>query len=148
VIYIGSRGTSTPSPIYIYPELYGGVSAGDWTVATSTNHVRNLFIQNTPTEANGDSYYTDVFIPAGTYTVGIVGTVGGEQPILSILLGATTIATLDMYGVGTTLNSHKSASGITVNAGQIYRVTVLVNGKNPSASRYLAPINYVYFLRE
>ena len=114
-------------------------SVGSWAFLSDANQIFSRYLYaNNP--AINDEIDFDVLIPAGTWTISVLGVQGSNCGIITVKLDGTIVGTIDQYSNATQYNIMQSISGVVVATATKYRMKFITLGKNASSSNY-----YVYF---
>ena len=82
-----------------------------------------------------DFWRTYVNLAAGTYTFRLHTSYNYSNGIVSVVVGSTTVGTLDMY-YATNVDTVSDITGIIVTTPGLYKVELQVNSKNASSAGY------------
>lgn len=118
VLFVPSSGAAT-TPIV----TYDGSQMYDW-----------LLDGQTDADNNGNQYYFNVLLAAGTYTLNTLGYANSASPITKVYIDSSLVATFDWYSGSATNNVVKSQTGITVATSGLHEIKFVIDGKNASAN--------------
>lgn len=128
-----------PWLIYIIPIGGGTVMQGAWNVfgAGTSNALMGGGLFNT-TAANGDEVGWDIAMAPGTWNIGYTGQKNTGDGIVSIRLDGVEKASFDGFNSGPLYNSGVVSSDFVVATGGKKRLSIKLNGKNPSSTGFIA----------
>ena len=139
-----------PWTVDITPFMTPIASVGTWvrwvSAGTAANDLYNGFMYNS-TDAQNDSISWDVVLAAGTWTLEILTRKSTDQGIVTALLDATTLGTMDLYNGALQYNRVSSIASIAVTSTNKYRLTLKLATKNASSTAYEMDLQHVQWRR-
>ncbi len=129
-------GDAGEGHITISPYLYDSVVQGTWIIAVNTSQCMNYQFYNS-SGGDGDGLTHKVFLTAGTYTFGYLGSRSTNRGILDLTIDGSSAGTIDTYDAGGGYNYEDTITGISVATSGVKDVVIKVNGKNASSSGYV-----------
>lgn len=127
--------------------------AGTWTTfvnASQTDYDSSLiagYIQNNATHANNDEvHFGSLTLNAGTYKISVAYVKANDAGIIEILLGTTSLGTIDSYAAGTSFNQATTLT-YSPTARVSGNLRLKVTNKNASSSNYYLYVSRIEIIR-
>ena len=125
-------------PLFYHPGHMGADSVGQGTWVTTQFvgfYKYNADFNNLASNADGDNYTHNIWLPAGTYTMRLDYGRATNRSIVKLYVDDNYISSQDCYGVSD-LNTFASFTGITIGNGK-HAIKLLTDGHNASSTGYL-----------
>lgn len=106
-----------------------------------------LNVCNLSSGAQNDAISWDVVLGAGTWTLELLHITSTDRGIYTVVLGGSSVGTIDGYSAAATYNVRSSVTGITVSSAVKQRLTLSMKTKNASSTNYYGVIQHVQLRR-
>lgn len=135
-----------PRQATIYPWLWKVLVGGDIAISVSVGNILNM-IAYQPLGINGNSLEMYTFLAAGTYTLGVFGSVGTNKGKLDWYMDDVKVVTgQDWYHATNIPNTLKTTSIPVIGNGH-HKLKYVVNGKHAGSSDYCISMILIYLKR-
>lgn len=132
--------------ITILPYSYSAIGQGTWAISIGATEFLNGLWHNT-TKNDGDNISYNVYLDAGTYTLGMLCLKVADAGIVDLDVDAVEVASFDLYDAGTVRNSWQTQAAIAVATAGLKTLRVRLHGKNASSTDYRAFFSYITLWR-
>jgi hypothetical protein len=135
----GNMGKYTPSVgeghITILPWHYSAIIAGTWVFTFDGSSWWYGDFRNSSYNQNDQVDYK-VYLDVGTYTFVSLHLVSSASGILTLLIDAVSVGTIDLYSGSSVYNTIKTITGISITTPGLKTLSCKVATKNASSSNY------------
>lgn len=130
-------------PPYLYSADSGTVT---WVASIHSSRMWGGHLAEITSSANWWIEWS-VWLPAGTFDLGIVAFLGTNYGIVDFTLDGSPIGTVDFYDPVGASNALKTLSGISVGATGLHTLRLTCTSKNASSSNKFIGLNWMQFVR-
>lgn len=130
----------------LQPLDHESVTQGTWVGGTHTTQQYNHYMFNS-SQSDGDQIDYKAYMTKGTWKCRVLGTTNTTHGIFDIKVNGTTVHTIDGYSAANTFNVRDTSSEFNITSDGLKTISVVINGKNASATTYYAFITYITFWR-
>ncbi len=120
--------------ITILPWNYSAITQGTWVFWATSGQWAGYTFENS-TQAQNDQIDYQVYLVAGTYTFVLLAYHQTNSAILTLLIDAASVGTIDTYGAGLA-NQRSTITSISVTTAGLKTVSFKAATKNASSSSY------------
>ena len=112
-----------------------GVSTGIVTPGIAGFNASDVLAFYKNSAAIYDFWRTYINLAAGTYTFRLHAGKNTDRPIVTVVVGSTTVGTIDLYNASG-VDAVSDLTGIVIASTGLYKVELQINTKNASSSAY------------
>lgn len=113
-----------------------GVSTGIVTPTLGAYNAADAFTFYKGSPALYDFWRTYINLAAGTYTFRLHAAKQTDRAIVTLVVGSTTVGTIDMYSAAGGFDSISDLIGIVIPSTTVHKIELQINSKNNSATNY------------
>lgn len=145
--YYTTTDALLPGVVDVPPYLYSADSGTvTWVASIHSSRMWGGHLAEITSSANWWIEWS-VWLPAGTFDLGIVAFLGTNYGIVDFTLDGSPIGTVDFYDPVGASNALKTLSGISVGATGLHTLRLTCTSKNASSSNKFIGLNWMQFVR-
>ena len=134
------------SHIVVLLFAYNSIGQGTYAFGSYPVHALAHVFVNT-THDDGDNLSYMVYLPAGTYTIGLLTKRDVDQGIMDIDIDTVEVASWDLYNAADQNNVWLTDAGNVVAISGLKTIRVRIHGKNGASSNHFARSTALIFWR-